>query len=265
MSTLPTYFISHGGGPWPWVPEMRADNRALETSLAAMPGQWPEQPKAILMVSGHWEDDAFAVMSAAQPGMMYDYYGFPEHTYHIHYRSPGAPDLAARTHDLIKAAGLPTRLDAQRGYDHGMFAPMEAMIPQANIPVFQVAMHHSLDPAAHLALGQALAPLRNEGVLIIGSGLSYHNLRNYGPMAAQPAKAFDDWLQGVMILPPKERVEQLLQWAKAPFARVCHPREDHLIPLMVAVGAALEDKAICTYHEEGIRGGVVASSFKLGV
>jgi aromatic ring-opening dioxygenase catalytic subunit (LigB family) len=145
-----------------------------------------------------------------------------------------------------------------------MFAPMQAMIPAANVPVFQVAMHHSLNPSAHVALGQALAPLRDEGVLIIGSGLSYHNLRNFGPMAATPAKAFDDWLQAALVQPAQQRLESILEWQSAPHARTSHPREDHLIPLMVALGAALSEPSSCVYHEEGIRGGVVASSFKFG-
>jgi aromatic ring-opening dioxygenase catalytic subunit (LigB family) len=262
---LPTYFISHGGGPWPYVPEMRADMRALETALVAMVHSLPVTPRAILMVSGHWEERSFAVMGSAKPPMLYDYYGFPEHTYHVIYGAPGAPELALRTAELITQAGLPTAIDSERGFDHGVFAPMAVMYPNADVPVYQVAMHASLDPAAHLALGRALAPLRDEGVLIVGSGLSYHNLRAYGPAGRQPSEAFDQWLQATLLQNTQDARNALLtEWSKAPGARLSHPREDHLIPLMVAVGAAQDETAACVYHETMIRGGITASSFRFG-
>jgi aromatic ring-opening dioxygenase catalytic subunit (LigB family) len=264
-SRLPTYFISHGGGPWPYVPEMRASMRELEDALVAMVQSLPTTPRAILMVSGHWEEHSFAVMGSAQPPMLYDYYGFPEHTYHVVYAAPGAPELAARTAQLIADAGLPTAIDPTRGFDHGVFAPMQVMYPHANVPVYQVALHASLDPAAHIALGRALAPLRDEGVLIVGSGLSYHNLRSFGPPARQPSEAFDAWLQSTLLNNTQEARNALLtQWAQAPGARLSHPREDHLIPLMVAVGAAEDEIGACVYHETMIRGGVTASSFRFG-
>lgn len=266
MKRLPTYFISHGGGPWPYVPEMRERMRVLEASLADMPRQIGGAPKAILMVSGHWEEpDAFGVMSSAKPPMVYDYFGFPEHTYHVVYGAPGAPDLARRTQQLIAAAGLPTRLDAERGFDHGVFAPMAAMYPNADVPLYQVSMRSNYSPAEHFALGRALAPLRDEGVLIVGSGLSYHNLRAFGPQAHVPSAAFDQWLQQALIAsPPAQRQALLMDWSKAPAARQAHPREDHLIPLMVAVGAASDEPAACVYHEDNVYGGVVASSFRFG-
>jgi aromatic ring-opening dioxygenase catalytic subunit (LigB family) len=131
------------------------------------------------------------------------------------------------------------------------------------VPVLQVSMKTGLDPAEHLALGRALAPLRDEGILIVGSGLSYHNLRMFGPQAKAPSQAFDTWLQDTLVsCTPAEREARLLQWASAPSARTAHPREDHLIPLMVAVGAAEADPATCVYHEEGVFGGVVVSSFR---
>ena len=267
MSTprLPTYFISHGGGPWPWIPEMRASMAALEAALADMPRQIGVTPKAVLMVSGHWEAEGFDVMSNPKPGMVYDYYGFPPHTYQIVYPAPGHPELAQRTLELIHGAGLPGQLNAERGFDHGTFAPLEAMYPKAEVPVFQVALKGNLSPQDHFALGRALAPLRDEGVLIVGSGLSYHNLRYFGPPAKGPSMAFDQWLQDTLIgCPPAERTERLNHWVDAPAARLAHPREDHLIPLMVALGAAEGEKATCVYHEDNIRGGVTASSFRFG-
>ena len=260
---LPTYFISHGGGPWPYMPELRSRLRKLEESLARMRAEIGDVPRAVLMVSGHWEDAVFAVQAHPHPPMLYDYGGFPAHTYEVVYAAPGAPALAHRVHGLIAAAGLPTRLDAKRGFDHGAFTPMVVMYPEATMPMVQLSLQQGLDPAQHLALGSALAPLRDEGVLIVGSGLSYHNLRNMGPQAKAPSEAFDHWLQETLVLSdPTAREARLIEWAKAPGARMAHPREDHLIPLMVAVGAAGADAATCSYHEEGLFGGVTASSFR---
>jgi aromatic ring-opening dioxygenase catalytic subunit (LigB family) len=261
---MPTYFISHGGGPWPWLPDMRQMLKSLEISLANMPKEIGVTPKAILMVSGHWEADDFAVMSSPAPGMVYDYGGFPAFTYQIKYAAPGAPELAKRVADLLTKAGLPTHLDPERGFDHGTFAPMQVMYPEANIPLLQVAIRHSYDPEEHLALGRALAPLRDEGVVIVGSGLSYHNLRLFGPGAKEPSAQFDAWLDAAMNADPKTRVEALKAWEKAPAARICHPREDHLIPLMAAVGAAETEKATRVYHDSNVFGGVTASSYRFG-
>lgn len=261
---LPTYFISHGGGPWPWMADMRSAMRVLEASLQDMPRQIGVTPKAILMISGHWEDAAFAVMSNPKPSMLYDYGGFPPHTYHVVYPAPGAPDVALRVQSLIAAAGLPTRLDPDRGFDHGAFSPLEVMYPDAQVPVVQLSLRRSLDPAEHIALGRALAPLRDEGVLIVGSGLSYHNLRLFGPAGKAPSQAFDAWLQTTVAATPVERETRLLAWESAPAARTAHPREEHLIPLMVAVGAAFDEASACVYHEDGVFGGVTASSFRFG-
>lgn len=264
MAKLPTYFISHGGGPWPWIPQMRQMLKNLETSLARMPAEIGETPKAILMISGHWETPDFAVMSSANPTMVYDYSGFPPETYHLKYPAPGAPEIAARAADLIRAAGLPTHLDAKQGYDHGTFVPAYIMYPDASVPLFQVSLQHGYNPAAHFALGRALAPLRDEGVLIVGSGLSYHNLRLFGPGAKVPSAAFDVWLAEVLSLPAAERTAALLDWESAPYARTCHKEEDHLVPLFAALGAAEGDIAKMVYHDTDIFGGVTASSYKFG-
>src|SRR5688572_21009341 len=244
-SKLPTYFISHGGGPWTHMKEQLGHRYdALEALLKRIPRETGGQPKAVLVVSGHWEEETFTVMSSPNPPMIYDYSGFPAHTYEIRYSAPGAPAIAARVHQLLGEAGLPARLDAQRGYDHGTFVPLYAMYPEANVPVLQLSVQHGYDPAAHIAAGRALAPLRSEGVLIIGSGLSYHNLRQMGPSARAPSKAFDDWLQETLVdLAPRDRLNRLLEWERAPAARHAHPREDHLIPLMVALGAAEQEPA----------------------
>lgn len=259
---LPTYFISHGGGPWPWLPDMRAMFAPLEASLAAMPTELPEPPKAILMISGHWEADSYRVMSSPNPPMVYDYYNFPPHTYEITYPAPGHPDLAKRTAELISAAGLPTEMDSEQGFDHGTFTPLAIMYPEADMPLFQVSLRHGYDPAEHMALGRALAPLRDEGVLIIGSGLSYHNLRLMGPEARVPSEGFDAWLTDALAQPATKRSELIQNWEKAPYARTCHAEEDHFAPLFVALGAAEKGKAVQVYHQENVFGGMTASGFR---
>jgi aromatic ring-opening dioxygenase catalytic subunit (LigB family) len=268
MSTfrLPTYFISHGGGPWTHMKEQMGHKYdALEASLKAIPPAIGVRPKAVLVISGHWEEPHFTVMSSPNPPMIYDYSGFPAHTYQIRYSAPGSPEVAQRVFQLLDAAGLPARLDARRGYDHGTFVPLYAMYPAADVPVLQLSLRSGYDPATHVAAGRALAPLREENVLIIGSGLSYHNLREMGPSAHAASKAFDDWLQETLVLTTaEERVKRLLAWDRAPAARQAHPREDHLIPLMVAVGAAEREHAQRVYHEDTFFGGVAVSSFRFG-
>lgn len=261
---MPTYFLSHGGGPWPWLDgPMRDSMTELETSLQRLPSELPAAPKAILMVSGHWEAPTFTVQTNPNPPMLYDYGGFPEHTYHIQYPAPGSPALASRVVELLSGAGIPVAEDAQRGFDHGMFAPLAVSWPDADVPVVQLSIKHGYDPDEHLAVGRALAPLRDEGILILGSGLSYHNLRLMGAGSAVPSREFDAWLGNTVIdSTPTERTEQLRRWAQAPSARVAHPQEDHLIPLMVVVGASENDHAVRSYHQHDFFGHATASSFQ---
>jgi aromatic ring-opening dioxygenase catalytic subunit (LigB family) len=264
MNRLPTYFVSHGGGPWPWLdgPFRRQFDR-LEASLAGIARE-VGKPCAVLMISGHWEADRPTVQSGKAPGMVYDYSGFPAHTYSIHYAAPGSPQVAARVKELLEAAGIPAALDPERGFDHGTFAPLQAMYPDADVPVVQLSLKRGCDPAEHLAIGRALAPLRDEGVLIVGSGLSWHNLRMFGPAAKAPSSAFDSWLDAALSSPPAERSQRLEDWTSAPSARLAHPEEDHFVPLMVAVGAAEDEPAARVYHEEDFMGGVTASSYRFG-
>jgi aromatic ring-opening dioxygenase catalytic subunit (LigB family) len=261
---LPTYFLSHGGGPWPWMEERAGMYAELSRTLADIPRQIGTTPKALLVITAHWEEADFAVQASARPPMLYDYYGFPPHTYKVVYGAPGDPALAERVRGLIAAAGLKAHLDPARGFDHGTFTPVSVIYPEANVPVVQLSLREDFDPATHLLLGRALAPLRDEGVLIIGSGLSYHNLRAMGPVARAPAKAFDDWLNGAMSSEPVARERALLDWERAPAARIAHPREEHLLPLMVAVGAAFDEVAVRCYHEENFFGGIAVSSFRFG-
>ncbi|NLY64331.1 MAG: dioxygenase [Alcaligenaceae bacterium] len=262
---MPSYFISHGGGPWPYIQEWDEQYKALRESLEHMPAELPEKPKAILMVSAHWIGPEILIMGNEKPGMYYDYYGFPEHTYHIHYNAPGEPGLAARVQTMLSEAGFETKIDLDRGFDHGAFVPLAVAFPEADIPVVQVSINRNYDPAYHVRMGQALAALRDEGVLIIGSGLSYHNLRLLGPAGKEPSAQFDQWLQTAIIGKTlAERSQALEQWEQAPSARLAHAQEDHLIPLMVAVGAAGDDSATCVYHEKTAFGAITATSFKFG-
>jgi len=265
---LPTYFISHGGGPWPYLDgPFRQAFDVLEQSLIAIRKELREAPRAVLMVSSHWEEKGFAVSSGATPGMVYDYSGFPEHTYHIHYKAPGAPDVAARVKALLDAGGLGARLDPERGFDHGTFSIMKPMYPEEAMPIVQLSIDPGYDPALHLQLGRLLAPLRDEGVLIIGSGLSYHNLAELrgGGRAVEASRVFDAWLQQIVVgSTPEDRTAGLIAWEDAPMARAAHPREDHLIPLMTVVGAAEDEAAATVYHQSDLFSGVTASSFRLG-
>jgi aromatic ring-opening dioxygenase catalytic subunit (LigB family) len=262
---LPVYFISHGGGPWSYMDDpSRAAYAKLEAALADMPRRIGTKPRAVLMVSAHWEEPDFTLTSNPAPPMIYDYGGFPDYTYHIHYDAPGDPALATRAKTLLDAAGLPARLDAQRGFDHGAFTPLNVIYPDADIPVVQLSLKRGLDPVTHLAMGSAIAPLRDEGVLIVGSGLSYHNLRQFfSPAAYGPSREFDAWLNGALLGgSPADRAKLLAAWETAPSARAAHPREEHLLPLMVAVGAAGDDMAELTYHEKDFLGGITVSSYR---
>jgi len=263
---LPTYFISHGGGPWPWMKEqMGGVYDRLEASLARMPDEIGRRPRAVLMLSAHWEAPQFTVQTHPAPGMLYDYGGFPDFTYRITYPAPGAPAVAKRVREALAAAGIESAEDGVRGFDHGMFAPMAVIYPQADVPVLQLSLKQGLAPAEHLALGRALAPLRDQDILIVGSGLSYHNLRAFGPAGRAPSAAFDAWLESTLaIADAATRSATLAAWDRAPAARLAHPREEHLLPLMVALGAAEAEAATRVYHEREFFGAMTVSSYRFG-
>jgi aromatic ring-opening dioxygenase catalytic subunit (LigB family) len=260
---FPTLYLSHGGGPWPWMQGPRYDaHRKLEAALQQLRQLVGMTPKAVLMISAHWEEEDFAVMSHPRPPMVYDYINFPADTYQVQYPAPGAPELAENVHGLLQSAGIAAQLDPARGFDHGAFVPMAVIYPDASVPVVQLSLKRGLDPEDHLAAGRALATLRKEGVLIVGSGSSYHNLRMLGPESKEPSAEFDSWLkrslEGTNF---EERAAALASWEAAPSARVAHPREEHLLPLMVAVGAAERDVATRFYHENTFFGSASVSSF----
>lgn len=235
----PTFFIPHGGGPCFFMDDPAGTWTGMGNFLKSLAGRLPEKPKAILLVSGHWETDGFAFTGADQPTLIYDYGGFPPHTYQLTYPAPGAPDMAVRASTLLAQAGLKAAVDPTRGLDHGVFIPLKVAFPDADIPVVEMSVDRRLDPALHLAAGQALMSLRDDGVLIIASGMSFHNMRGYGnPRFTAPSQEFDSWLTESLLLDPAARVEHLKVWEAAPSARLCHPRAEHLLPLMVAAGAS---------------------------
>lgn len=264
---LPTYAISHGGGPWPWMRDlMPVDMEPLWTALSDIPSQLPAAPRAVLVVTAHWETSGFEVQANPTPPMIYDYGGFPPHTYDIEYPAPGDPALAGRVVDLLSGAGLPITSNPTRGFDHGTFVPLFVMYPEADVPVVQLSIDRSYDPASHLAVGRALAPLRDEGVLIVSSGVpTWHSHGALQPMSQEPSQQFDRWLTETIVeCTGTERCERLRNWASAPAARLAHAREDHFIPLLVAAAAGGDDGGTRHYHEPAIAGFTAMSGYRIG-
>jgi aromatic ring-opening dioxygenase catalytic subunit (LigB family) len=198
------------------------------------------EPSAIVVVSAHWESELVSVTSSAQPTLLYDYYGFPEQTYEIRYDVQGSPKLANEIRALLEEAGIATTSDPERGLDHGVFVPLKLMFPSATIPVVQLSLQALLEPKLHLEIGRALMSLREQGILIVGSGMSYHNMAELmsGREEIVDSDQFDQWLHETCCLESGARAERLANWIAAPAARSAHPREEHLLPLMVAAGAA---------------------------
>lgn len=248
---MPVVFVPHGGGPWPFIkdPPGRPDElNELARYLRSLPSVPQETPRALLIVSGHWEESVPTVMTAERPPMLYDYYGFPPESYTVTWPAPGDPQLAARVRGLLESAGFKTGEDSRRGFDHGTFVPLKLAFPEADVPAIQLSLKRGLNPEEHLAIGRALMPLRNEGVFIIGSGMTFHNLRAFSPQAAPVAEAFDAWLRETAALEEEKRNERLVHWSEAPGARLAHPREEHLLPLMVVAGAAGKDRGVVAYN-----------------
>lgn len=238
----------------------------LEKSLVKLSSEIMGRVRTVLVVTAHWEEDKFMISSGAHPGMVYDYYGFPPETYKIKYRAPGSPNVAQRVFDLLKEGGMPTGLDPTRGYDHGTFSLMKILCPDEDKPIVQLSVQRNCDPETHVKVGKLLAPLRDEGVLIIGSGLSFHNLRALmSGSLHKESEMFDDWLRATVIdMPPEKRLNSLINWELAPGARYAHPHEDHFIPIMVAAGAAEDDLAKSIYHEDSFMQGAAVTSFQFG-
>ncbi len=234
--------IPHGGGP---MPLMGDQSHAQMVEFLRGAERWIGRPEAIVLISAHWECAQPTLTSGAAPELIYDYGGFPPEMYQLSYPAPGAPDLAADVAGLLAAAGFDPELDPDRGFDHGVFVPMLLMVPDASIPIIQLSMLSSLDPDAHVRMGEALAPLADRNVLVLGSGFTFHNMGAFGPGFNQDGtdpenEAFEQWLRETCTsseLTEAERRSRFVNWSDAPGARWCHPREEHLLPLHVCYGA----------------------------
>ncbi|MEM8640888.1 MAG: class III extradiol ring-cleavage dioxygenase [Cyanobacteria bacterium P01_G01_bin.54] len=235
-------YLSHGGGPLPLLAD--PGHQEMVENLQAIAAQLPK-PKAIVLISAHWEANQATMTRGANPPLIYDYYGFPEPAYQITYPAPGAPKLADRIFTLLQKRDIAASLTEERGFDHGLFVPLKIMYPAADIPSVQLSLVKGLDAQTHIEMGRAIAPLADENILIIGSGFSFHNLpalrAPVTPEAQSKNKAFEQWLIDTCANPElneTERANRLLHWDAAPAARYCHPREEHLLPLHVCYGAA---------------------------
>lgn len=233
-------YFSHGGGPLPLLGD--PGHKAMIDFMRALPDQL-DRPDLILVISAHWEERLPTLLGSPNPPMFYDYYGFPAETYQVQYPAPGAPEHAAQIAKMLEDAGISPDIDPNRGYDHGHFIPLLMMFPEADIPTLQLSLIRGLDPAQHLELGEALRPLLDQNVLVIGSGFSFHNMSAFSWRPTgnpdEANDAFQDWLIEALTYPSYEQThDALLNWELAPSARYCHPREEHLIPLLVCAGLA---------------------------
>lgn len=248
LGRAPCAFFGHGGGPMPLLgmqPEVALTFKEYASSLGFT-------PTAILLVTAHWIADPVSVSSGDTHPLLFDYSGFQPEAYKYTYPAPGSPALAQRVSSLLSAAAISSKKDLSRGWDHGTFVPLMLMYPDATVPVVALGLHSSLDPELHIRIGRALSPLRDEGVLIIGSGMSFHN---FGYFFARDVKTreqgqrhsqvWNDYLVDTLVTgghSREEQVNRLSAWATAPSATAAHPlgQEDHLLPLHVLLGAADE-------------------------
>ncbi|MDH4114951.1 MAG: dioxygenase [Burkholderiaceae bacterium] len=259
--SLPTLFVSHGS-PMHAIQAGRAGD--AWTAL----GQRLARPKAVLVASAHWETELPMVGTSGQPETIHDFGGFPQELYRIRYAAPGAPDVAARAVELLKSAGLAATPNGCRGLDHGAWVPLLRLFPEADVPVAPISIQPSLDAGHHLRVGEALAPLAAEGVLVLGSGHMTHNLREWiadarrrGSMSIDERepepyiREFTTWVDDAL---RRDDRTALARWAEsAPHARRAHPTPEHFLPLMVAVGAAGPTPMV-EHIDAGVDSGVLA-------
>lgn len=240
---MPALYLPHGGGPAFFMNgPMEQVFRPMARFLASVDELLPRRPSAILVVTAHWESATVALTGSPAPELIYDYYGFPPETYELPYAAPGSPELANRAAGLLQAAGIDALVDDRYGWDHGVFIPLKVMYPAADIPVVAMSLQAGLDPEAHHAIGAALRPLRDQDVLIVGSGMSYHNLRQ-AMNGGRDSVQFHAWLDDALARDTAGRRAALARWSVAPAGRASHPREEHLLPLMVASGAGSDAPA----------------------
>ncbi len=229
-STMPVVFLAHGAPPL-------LDDEGWKAELAGWAKAMP-RPKSLLVLSAHWEHHPIAIGATERVPLVYDFYGFPDRYYTLQYPSPGAPELATRVRELLRAKDIAYVDEPKRGLDHGTYIPLMSMYPAADVPVLQVSLP-GLDPKELAAFGRALAPLRDEGVLVMGSGFLTHNMRALGERSTPSwAKEFDAWAEGALA---KLDVDALVDFEKrAPSARLAHPRTEHYAPVITAAAAAAE-------------------------
>jgi 4,5-DOPA dioxygenase extradiol len=260
---FPSIFINHGGGPLPLL----GQQPEIIAQLKEVTAKWvTKKPDAIVVFSAHWESNPIQITSSIQPKMIYDYYGFPPEAYKYQYSAPGSSILAEKIRSLLNANGVASELNEERGYDHGVFIPLMIMYPDANIPVVAVSLHQSLSAATSIQVGKALAPLRDENILLLGSGYTYHNMKGFmHPSTAtyDASSAFNEWLkETVLSTTPEERLTKLQNWETAPLARECHPREEHLLPLLtIAATASSTNKPELIFEKKGGNGNHAVSSY----
>lgn len=244
---FPAIFLNHGGGPLPLLgeqPELVAHMKDIVSKHIPVHTTSCNKPKAIVVVSAHYEAKPIEITSSKNPSMIFDYYGFPPETYQYDYPAPGHPELASEIHRLLSSNSIDSNLNEERGFDHGVFIPLMFLYPEHDIPVVCVSLDKSLDASSHLLIGKALAPLQDEGILLLGSGYTFHNLNaffNPTPASKEASVQFNEWLKETILQYDGDRLLQRLKgWKDAPGARICHPREEHLLPLFViaAAGAA---------------------------
>jgi 4,5-DOPA dioxygenase extradiol len=236
-------YIPHGGGPIPLL--TGKDHQEMISFLKAVPKTLGDI-SCIVVISAHWEADVVTITSAENPPLIYDYSGFPDESYEIQYPAPGNPSMANKIYQAFSEHGIDAKLDANRGFDHGMFVPLKLMYPEANIPCVQISLLNSLDAAAHINLGKVLAGIKADNTLFLGSGLSFHNMQAFfgqqGREQDEQNEAFEDWLIETCTaenLSEGDRETRLVDWdSEAPYSRYCHPREEHLLPLHVCAGLA---------------------------
>ena len=255
---MPVLFVSHG------APTLPFDDVPARRFLIELARKVP-RPKAILCISAHWETATPSLNAAKQPGTIHDFYGFPKALYELGYDAPGAPDVAARAAELLRAAGHEPHLDSERGRDHGAWVPAMLAWPAGEMPLIQMSLLRGKSTREHIALGEAIAPLRDEGVLILGSGGSVHNLRQVswdGGRTPRWATDFQDWLDTSLA---SNDLGALIDYRTLDFAAMAQPTEDHLMPLYVALGAGHTDGGATKLHGSFTFGSIGMASYGWGM
>lgn len=231
-------------------PELTQHMKELSSELL------PKRPRSIVVFSAHWEEQTVKITSHERPHLYFDYHGFPKETYEYKYPAPGSPELAKRIQSLLEGEGIKSDLDEKRGFDHGVFVPLMLMYPEADIPVVCVSLHGSLDGGINMRIGKALEHLRNDGILILGSGYTFHNMQAFFNPTYKTTNAsveFNDWLKDT-ILNREDTLDRLRGWETAPGARIVHPREEHLIPLlMTAAAGGIDAKSTLIFESKATK------------